>query len=126
MPCKTVSVHIINKYDNKIYRKIPHGICISNDKSNVKASIQQDAYMTPCTHDYCQLDWTMRLQRLVWNHDGSKRWKTIGTRTGYVSSQSPSHRTFTNVKKMNAQLRLQVTFHNASGTKVFYSPYIWR
>lgn len=53
-------------------------------------------------------DWTMQLQR----QNSKKLWDTIGTRTGYLTGNSPSHRTFTNVKKTSYPLRLVVRFKN--------------
>jgi len=50
-------------------------------------------------------DWTMELQR----YEGGT-WKTIGTRTGYVAYQDDSHRTFTNIAKKNAPMRVKITF----------------
>lgn len=55
-------------------------------------------------------DWTMYLQRYT-----NGRWKTIGTRTGYIKRGSDSHRTFTNVKKTQSSMRVRVTFHGYKG-----------
>lgn len=54
----------------------------------------------------CQHNWTMLLQR--YNND-TWDWYTIGSRTGYVAENSPSHRTFTNIRKdVDQPLRLVV------------------
>lgn len=65
-------------------------------------------------------NWKMSLQRYT-----NGRWSTIGTRYGYVSPDSPSHRSFTNVAAKNAQLRVKIDLMNPS--EVFtsiYSPQI--
>ncbi|WP_066190339.1 hypothetical protein [Gracilibacillus timonensis] len=56
-----------------------------------------------CQHQICYTDWTygewtMYLQRSVDGGTSAPAYQTIGTRTGYVSQDSPSNRTFTNVR----------------------------
>lgn len=56
-----------------------------------------------CADQLCYTDWTygaweMYLQRREYSPaTGQYYWDTIGTRSGYVQDNSPSHRTFTNV-----------------------------
>mgnify|MGYP001178157937 CR=1 FL=1 len=66
-------------------------------------------------------DWQMQLQR----QQSNKTWSTIGTRTGYLTFDSPSHRTFTSVKGTSYPLRLVVRFTdhdypNQPGTVAYY------
>lgn len=67
---------------------------------NVNVSLNSSCQHTLCYGDWTYGEWTMELQRRV---DSTippyYRWETIGSRTGYVSDDSPSHRTFTNVRK---------------------------
>lgn len=54
-----------------------------------------------------KLTWEMRLQRFnTW----TREWNTIGTRTGYVATNSPSNRTFTDIRETLDPLRLVVEF----------------
>lgn len=71
----------------------------------------------------------MYLQRV--NINGG--WETIGTRTGYVGVNSPSARTFTNVKRNNGNdaLRVKVDFdprylHPDAYTKSLITPLLFR
>src|SRR5699024_2153660 len=65
---------------------------------NVNVSVNSACAAQGCWSRYWTYgEWTMMLQRR-----GANGWNTIGTRTGYVSEDSPSHRTFTNVKKQGA------------------------
>lgn len=104
-----------------------HGICISNSGNDVKASIEQGEDKNGYGCNGCRFDWIMYLQR---EEGGS--WKNIASREGYVvcgptaASCSQSHRTFTNVRKTGNRIRLAVTFRNAQGAKIFYSPIIRR
>ncbi|MFD2133755.1 hypothetical protein ACFSKI_21300 [Pseudogracilibacillus auburnensis] len=61
---------------------------------SVHVSLNSSCHDPLCYGDWTYATWTMYLQRRV-----NGTWTTIGTRTGYVSSSSPSHRTFTNVRK---------------------------
>ncbi|WP_139017903.1 hypothetical protein [Bacillus andreraoultii] len=60
----------------------------------------------------------MELQR---NSGGT--WNTVGTRTGYLTMDSPSYRTFTNVRVTGEQMRVKVTFYDALGDGLDYSIY---
>lgn len=65
----------------------------SKNFPNIPVTIQ--AYCVGhCTSFSTHKNWKMYLER----HNGSY-WDVIGSRTGYVSSSSPSHRTFTNVRR---------------------------
>lgn len=61
---------------------------------SVSVSLNSACQDPLCYGDWTYGEWTMYLQRRT-----GGTWQTIGSRTGYVSSSSPSHRTFTNVKK---------------------------
>lgn len=74
--------------------------CLSKDSSNVNVSL----HLTSSGTGIVTLDWTMYLERY---YSGSG-WRTVGTRTGYVSDTSPSHRTFTNVGGHGSQMRVAV------------------
>ena len=86
-----------------------HTKCVSDDASNVTVKVRQTD--SPST----TFNWKMELQRYT-----SGSWTTIGTRTGYVSSSSPSDRTFTNVLRNGSSMRVKTTFYGYS-TKVVYS-----
>lgn len=76
-------------------------ICGENSGSNVVATLETT---NPSTRY-----WKMHLQRY---ENGS--WNTIGTRTGYVNSSSPSYRTFTNVSIKNAKMKVYVQYYRDS------------
>lgn len=72
------------------------------------------------TPNWLRFDWTMELQR-YYSHPG-EGWQTIGTRSGYVTLDSPSPRTFTNIRAMNRRLRVVVRARDAGGhVGTFYS-----
>lgn len=52
-------------------------------------------------------NWRMNLQRYT-----NGKWTTIDTRYGYVSPDSPSHRSFTNIAHKNARTRAQIGIMN--------------
>ncbi|MBD1221515.1 hypothetical protein [Virgibacillus halodenitrificans] len=85
-------------------------LCTSDTTNDVKVSITVD---TGCALGGCcaHSNWKMRLQRYE-----NDRWNTIGTRTGYVCSDDPSHRTFTNVLRKNAPMRVLVYFESDGQT----------
>lgn len=91
-------------------------LCTSETSSNVNVSMHVN---TGCAIGACcgHSDWTMRLQRYENN-----QWNTIGTRTGYVCSDDPSHRTFTNVLKKNKPMRVLVYLNFPNQT---ISSYQW-
>lgn len=77
-------------------------ISTSEKGSNVNASIVASGNNLGIGQRW---NWTMKLQRKT-----KGKWKTIGTRTGYVMKGSPSHRTFTNVKKNKSKMRVSIKF----------------
>jgi hypothetical protein len=87
---------------------IPTSLCMSKDSSNINASI------TPGTDQYgFQLGtvyWKMELQKL----NSYESYVTFASRTGYVSTASPSHRTFTDVGGFGSYMRLKITFYSNS------------
>lgn len=89
--------------------------CASNKGANVEASIMPTEYSgLDSGQNYY---WTMYLQRQV-----GERWTTIGTRTGYVSTTSPSFRTFTNIRTgQRDYMRLFVDFYSNSAKTKFVS-----
>jgi hypothetical protein len=80
---------------------VPLSICVSTDYLNVKVSMETQATIGAIGWWY---DWKMELQR----YDGG--WKTVGSRTGWLSADSPSNRTFTNVLVSGKKMRVKVTF----------------
>lgn len=89
-------------------------LCVNQSGSNAMVdltTVTYASYNTNCSNlsrvDSFKVYWDMYLQRY---HSYSNAWQTIGTRTGYVSFDSPSNRTFTNILKKNAQLRVYVRF----------------
>ncbi|GGN61025.1 hypothetical protein [Oceanobacillus indicireducens] len=52
-------------------------------------------------------NWRIDLQRYE-----NGRWTTIDTRYGYVSPDSPSHRSFTNIAHKNARTRAKIGIMN--------------
>lgn len=48
--------------------------------------------------------------RHYWRMELLRDWNVIGTRTGYVAANSPSHRTFTGIGNHRTRLRVRVTF----------------
>lgn len=63
---------------------------------NVNVSINSACSGTDqgCYSQWTYGEWTMILQRRT-----GGTWRNIGSRTGYVRDNSPSNRTFTNVRK---------------------------
>lgn len=61
---------------------------------NVHVSLNSACQDPLCYGDWTYGEWSMVLQRRT-----GGTWRNIGSRTGYVSSSSPSHITFTNVRK---------------------------
>jgi len=105
--------HVPNGWQPNLY----HTICVSEDASNVYVTIQQDkAYYAEV-----RINWKMELQRAT-----KDAWITVGTRYGWVSHLSPSHRTFTNVLRPGEHMRVLVTFYHEDGSiaKIASSP-IW-
>lgn len=80
------------------------GLCVDPQGSSVRVDLTVDP------SSYRTYDWVMYLQR-YYTHPGA-HWATIGTRTGFVSRSSPSPRTFTNIRQMNAELRVVVNIIN--------------
>lgn len=84
-------------------------------------STSEDSYyvnvsLTNAPHPYGlrqKWDWTMSLQRYT-----NGAWTTIGTKTGYVTSSSPSHRSFSNIAVKGAKMRVKVTY-----TPYYYAIY---
>lgn len=76
-------------------------VCASQDSSNVYASIVATSQTSKTNY------WIMDLQRR--NSDGS--WSTVGSRSGYVTSSSPSYRTFTNVSIKGATMKIYVKWY---------------
>lgn len=64
-------------------------LCAASSGSNVNVTFKE---WTPSHIGASNSNWTMRLYRWV-----NGEWKLGGTRTGYVSKDSPSNRTFTDV-----------------------------
>jgi hypothetical protein len=70
---------------------------------NVNVSLTSACQAPLCYGDWTYGEWTMHLQRYANPGAGQPgEWVTIGTRDGYVSSSSPSNRTFTNVASTGA------------------------
>lgn len=77
-------------------------LCVrESGSSDVKVSFVEDTRMPGGI--YWRWRWDMYLERYV---NGS--WTRIGSRSGWVNPESPSHRTFTNVARRNARMRVVV------------------
>ena len=86
--------------------KCPASLCVSQTTSDVNVSLTvTDSVMS---FD-AKFSWEMELQR----YDGSK-WNVVGHRTGSVSQDSPSHRTFSDVAKKNAQMKVVAYIYDSS------------
>ena len=75
-------------------------MCASDDYYSVYASMEMSDKVVSFDPYY---DWEMELQRYDYG------WKTIDTRTGYITSHSPSNRTFSNVLVTGGNLMRFVT-----------------
>lgn|SRR5699024_3149008 len=102
MPCNQIYISV--KYSQN--KQVSMKLCASNAGNNVDVRLTQYGYPTMAPHQ--KTYWTMYLQRYT---NGS--WRTIGTRAGYVSYESPSPRTFNNVRKTGARMRCYVKFNRA-------------
>lgn len=71
---------------------------------------------TPAHRAGTQADWVMKLYR----RQSNGTVLLAGTRTGYVSADSPSHRIFTNVKR--GELELSLVFTNLEDNR--YNSYL--
>lgn len=82
-----------------------------------KQALTMLAMSLPCSSDHTYAEWTMYLQRYQPDPNDPQLppnpWETIGTRTDYVSSDSSSHRTFTNVGN-NGTIRVLVLFKRSA------------
>lgn len=105
-----------NYKNGAVYFDMFFQTCASNNGVNVDASIMPTEYAG--LSDGSTAYWTMHLQRLE-----GEFYNTIGTRTGYVNIQSPSFRTFTNVRQGGGlqTLRLWVDFYSDSAKTKFIS-----
>lgn len=65
-------------------KRIPSRLCVREDSKSVHVSYNIDE-----PSDWALFNWKMYLQV----YSGGS-WKTIGTRTGYVTHNSPSNRSF--------------------------------
>lgn len=63
-----------------------------------------------------KLYWDMYLQRSNGNPPATRVWNTVGSRSGYISADSPSHRTFTNVGQPGSLMRVMVKFRQGGST----------
>ncbi|MFJ7681215.1 hypothetical protein [Peribacillus butanolivorans] len=89
---------------------MPASICTSEDSSDVNVTLKSGRVGTWESLYY----WSMSLQRY---ENGA--WGTIGSRTGFVSTDSPSERTFTNVGKKDKSMRVKVNYYYDSGRTDF-------
>lgn len=89
-------------------------LCVTPSGSSVSVDLTSSSYCTGTNKSGDKkIYWDMLLQRY---NSSTKAWNTIGSRTGYVSKSSPSHRTFTNIKKQNAALRIWVRIKEVDGS----------
>lgn len=71
---------------------------VNPDLPDVHVSLTSACQAPLCYNDWTYGEWVMELQRFMSPGAGQPgAWGTIGVRDGYVSSNSPSNRTFTNV-----------------------------
>lgn len=94
--CKT------SKLPNPTLGDVDLDICVSESGSNVNASMKVFSKVTSFTPYY---EWTMYLQRYT-----NGAWSTVGSRTGFITGESPSNRTFTDVGVKNTKMRVKVVF----------------
>lgn len=96
------------------------GVTYNVSGQDVPVSMEMEQHFYPPIPGYgcvpeAKHNWRMYLQRY---DEDTWDWNTIGSRTGYVSELSPSHRTFTGIKRSNAYLRIVIIFE--------YVYYGWR
>ena len=102
-------------------------LCVSNDGSNVKVSLYDiKGVPTGGPGGWYKADWEMRLQEKVTHSDGTYSWNTVGSRTGWVNDESPSHRTFTNVRSTKYRTRHMRIYVNFTGGNGFIMIEFWR
>ena len=88
-------------------------LCVTDDGGpEINVSIEPTDKIGLAPYTYY---WTMYLQRCT-----ESRCETIGTRTGYVSPDSPSHRTFTNVAPGPDNMRIWVDYYETSAKNEVY------
>ncbi|MCO0600447.1 hypothetical protein NGI46_24180 [Peribacillus butanolivorans] len=85
-------------------------ICVSESGSNVNVSMK---IFNNSTTSYPYYEWTMYLQRYT-----NGAWSNVGSRTGYISGDSSSNRTFTNVADKNTKMRVKAVFSYEGGGSV--------
>ena len=84
-------------------------LCVTKNYKDVKVSITApEKWGSTATIDIRY--WTMSLQRKV-----NAVWRTVDSRTGYVTPTSPSHRTFTNIGQPGSKMRINVRYTFADG-----------
>lgn len=73
---------------------------------DVDVTMDLDSHHIIDSNSFDVYTWTMKLMRE--NYNGG--WDVIGTRTGWISTSSPSNRTFTSVRASTYPLKIQVIF----------------
>lgn len=89
---KRFSFFLLPKHEQKYNQDLTHFTLAVNENKGSNIPVSINASGGPRHTRDRRLYWTMKLQR----YSGGS-WRTIGTRTGYTSENSPSNRTFTNV-----------------------------
>lgn len=94
---------------------------VSQDSSSVYVSLHADQpNHRPATSGAApNIPWTMYLERA---DSKGLNWKVLGTRTGYVHTNSPSHREFTNVGYHKTLVRVRVVYKSPYYGNTIVSP----
>lgn len=103
MPCSQHTIPNVSLGDVNL------NLCFTERGSDVDVSMEVFNSVVSFEPYY---DWVMELQR----KDSSGKWQTIGSRSGYITESSPSHRTFTNIAhNSSAALKIYVKLYYSDG-----------
>lgn len=95
-------------------------ICANPSGSRVAVSINKEREKYPVSAYQNRNTWKMTLQRYE-----NGRWNNVATRTGYVSSESPSNRTFTAIAQRGT-MKVLLDIKNGDGSNRRLSTPTWR